>query len=1028
MIYTFFDFELDEELYELRARGEVVDTQARVFALIHYLLANRERVVSKEELVQTVWKGTVVSDTAISQVVMLARRALRDDCDRPRVLKTLRGRGFRFVAEVQLGRASLEASSLASAPPIAAAGGAELAKLSVCESNLVERLPRVVLSAPSSTGFLGRSGELARLLRGLELAEHGVGGLWLISGDAGVGKTALAGEFARSAAQRGVQVIWGRAWEDAGAPAFWPWIQVLRALLERESLEPMRESLVAQLGALASWRTELAAPATAESAAIGDPAERFRRFDAIARLLRERDPLGPAWTLILEDLHAFDAASLELLRFLQPELPALRLMLVATYRDLAARPGTELAAFVDACSGSSQQLALSGLSAQDAELMCERLGQGHLARELFELSDGHPLLLRALAERTAQHGGVPLQELAGFALPERIRRVVREQLQQLPAATRGVLAVASGLGREFAVPRLAALIGSGEVQLLEWLEPAQRCGLIRPAALGSPQRRFSHAQVCHAVYSELGPGERIGLHRAIAELLESSFAPALRPLDELAHHYQRAAAGGCRDKAIEYSLLAAERAEELGRFECAAGLYERTFELALPEACEVAQRHDWLCRAGFAWYRAGELDRARSAFERAAELARHAQDAERFAWAVLFCSAALRCMLLHDQAQQQLLRQALAQLPERDGHARAVLLSASMVGARATQPKAERWRVTRAAVAMARRLQDERALQWALNAQHLAMWGAGAPDEMAPIAEEMIELGRRTGDQELVLDAMLWRMADCSSGASEDVVRRLAEYAREAEAVGSPWHRYMALGAHTNLAALVGDFARAAELSDQMLALGLRVREPFAEGFHQVRALFQRFHRGPWPNEAAPVPDAVPADYQVFWVLAAAMAGDRARATPLLRRLEDDAFHRELLDALRRPTLAVLGQVAVMFDEPAAIERAYRAFLPDPGVHLHLLAWEYLGPGSYYLGLMAAALGLRDEAIGHFERALEETVYALAFRAYTQFEYGKLRIELGDVALGRQLLAEAADSAQRFGMEPLRAKVLRSLT
>src|ERR1700742_1677316 len=96
-VHTFLDFQLDEDLFELRSRGEVIATQARVFALIRYLLQHRQRVVSKEELVRTLWDGAVVSDTAISQVVMLARKALRDEGDRQRVIKTVRGRGFRFI-------------------------------------------------------------------------------------------------------------------------------------------------------------------------------------------------------------------------------------------------------------------------------------------------------------------------------------------------------------------------------------------------------------------------------------------------------------------------------------------------------------------------------------------------------------------------------------------------------------------------------------------------------------------------------------------------------------------------------------------------------------------------------------------------------------------------------------------------------------------------------------------------------------------------------------------------------------------
>src|SRR4051812_34888255 len=101
MLHTFLDFELDEELCELRSQGQAIAMQSRVFDMIVYLLGARDRVVSKDELMDALWGGNVVSDAAISQVIMLARKALRDEGESQRVIKTMRGRGVRFVAEVE---------------------------------------------------------------------------------------------------------------------------------------------------------------------------------------------------------------------------------------------------------------------------------------------------------------------------------------------------------------------------------------------------------------------------------------------------------------------------------------------------------------------------------------------------------------------------------------------------------------------------------------------------------------------------------------------------------------------------------------------------------------------------------------------------------------------------------------------------------------------------------------------------------------------------------------------------------------
>lgn len=79
--------------------------------------------------------------------------------------------------------------------------------------------------------FVGRERESAELLHALDETRDGRGRLFLISGEPGIGKTRLAEEVAREAVGRGMRAVWGRCWEGDGAPAYWPWIQVIRALI-----------------------------------------------------------------------------------------------------------------------------------------------------------------------------------------------------------------------------------------------------------------------------------------------------------------------------------------------------------------------------------------------------------------------------------------------------------------------------------------------------------------------------------------------------------------------------------------------------------------------------------------------------------------------------------------------------------------------------------------------------------------------------------------------------------------------------
>ncbi len=97
--------------------------------------------------------------------------------------------------------------------------------------------------------LVGRDGELGELLAGLDDAACGAGRLFLLAGDPGIGKSRLAYEAAARARDRGIKVAWGRCWEAGGAPAYWPWVQALRALVRGVG----REELVLQLGAGAPW-------------------------------------------------------------------------------------------------------------------------------------------------------------------------------------------------------------------------------------------------------------------------------------------------------------------------------------------------------------------------------------------------------------------------------------------------------------------------------------------------------------------------------------------------------------------------------------------------------------------------------------------------------------------------------------------------------------------------------------------------------------------------------------------------------
>src|ERR1700749_3854092 len=109
MVYRFGTFELDLARVELHAAGELRSLEPQVFALLGLLIENRETLISKEEIIEKVWDGRIVSDAAIPSRIKSARQALGDDGKQQRYIKTIHRQGFRFVAEARISHTDIVA-------------------------------------------------------------------------------------------------------------------------------------------------------------------------------------------------------------------------------------------------------------------------------------------------------------------------------------------------------------------------------------------------------------------------------------------------------------------------------------------------------------------------------------------------------------------------------------------------------------------------------------------------------------------------------------------------------------------------------------------------------------------------------------------------------------------------------------------------------------------------------------------------------------------------------------------------------
>jgi hypothetical protein len=215
----------------------------------------------------------------------------------------------------------------------------------------------------SDSAFIGRDWELAQLGVALCEAQAGRGQLFVVSGEAGIGKTRLVGKLADHADNENVRVLWGRCWEGEETPAFWPWIQIFRAMMSNLGPNALARSMGRSPFDLTQIIQELQgylAPDADGSPYPPSDQARFRLFDAATTLIRTAASSGPV-VLILEDLHEADQSSLLLLKFLARQLYGIPVLVLATYREPEAHLKDAVRDTVGTIVGNGHRIALAGL-------------------------------------------------------------------------------------------------------------------------------------------------------------------------------------------------------------------------------------------------------------------------------------------------------------------------------------------------------------------------------------------------------------------------------------------------------------------------------------------------------------------------------------------------------------------------------------------------------------------------------------------------------------------------------------------
>src|SRR5215472_4318200 len=313
------------------------------------------------------------------------------------------------------------------------------------QRTVASRQARRPPAAGGDAAPVGRDDLLGRLRRAVDGAVAGRGLIVLLTGEAGIGKTTLLGEAARYAEGTGARPAWGSGWPGAGAPGYWPWIQVLRALGLDDQLS--REAGVTAAGD---------APASA----------RFQLFDEVTSLLLAESRIQPV-VVLLDDLHVADEPSLLLLDFLARRLPAGAVSVIGSYRG--PDPPPAMAAVV----ARAMVLPVTGLTAAAvASLVAEVLGEvpaAGVAAEVHRRTGGNPFFVQQVSWllKDGQQG-----------IPPGVRGALAERFAALPAACPGVLSAAAVAGRRFSTDLVARAAAQAREQVAEALAESARAGVV----------------------------------------------------------------------------------------------------------------------------------------------------------------------------------------------------------------------------------------------------------------------------------------------------------------------------------------------------------------------------------------------------------------------------------------------------------------------------------------------------------------------------------------------------------------------
>jgi class 3 adenylate cyclase/DNA-binding CsgD family transcriptional regulator len=916
--------------------------------------------------------------------------------------------------------------------------------------------PPLVRAAPP---FVGRKQHLEWIERSLQSALAGQPGVMLIPGEAGIGKTRLLQEVREEALRRGIQVGYGRSYEDLTLP-YLPVVEASQALLAQ--LPPDVESALRDDLAALNQMLHLdraGRPAADPSTPTESDQEKLQLFFAVSHAIVRLAQRTPT-LFIIDDLHWADRSSIDLFGHLVFTVAdaALRepiaLLIVGTYRPVEAE--TPLAHMIARLQRETicQTLTLPGLDEAEIRDLIRGLGLRRPSHQLIatvsEATQGNPLfiqeVLHHLMQRQAlqERGGYLVTTLApaDLPLPEQVTAALLARTRGLSKSCRELLTLAAFLGDRLALPLLSAVSGLSEEAVLDLLEEGRQQRLLVSEGLGF---QFAHPLIRHVFYNEPSAPRRGRLHHHIAGVLEGLYAADLEAhLLEIAHHLVRAGPHADVAKVVEYSRRAGDRAFQMFAWGEAAQFYEAA--LAAAEAAgrlSTLERADLHYRAGLARYRDQDVGPCLAHYEEAIAAYRLAGDLAGLANVLIGKTETqytLASVPLGALPDLQPLEEVLAALGEREPALRGRILSTMAQVYRNARQADKAVAMAQRALALGRSIGDDHLCARASSALALAHIHGLQVREALACYESALSYARRTDDlwlqgwplQRMPLAlTLLGRLEEAESVALEACALTRQTH---------DWGDYsVALSHLTTLAVATGDFGACEQRAYETLLMVYRSGYVWGG----VRALYAlacaRALRGAWA-EAEDALDLLIHPNHAFQDVGPVIQ-TFARAFRVLLRVYADTlrtavepFASEVMHAVSSDTyslapLCALVELADLTAAPPLAERAVPALLraAPRGVQFSS-GWMCLIPRV--LGVAAGLKRRWGEAEAYFQEAIERASQAGARPELgrTYLDYARLlasRRRSGDRARAIELVTEAGHIFDELDMRPFTRRAVQ---